>query len=146
MGTKVVGATLLSYMHSFDQEPKPPDTGGEYQIPTDAIKDIMSNPFSGVESKTPSDHLQMIEERCSLFKLSGIDHEEVKRRLFYLSLIGDARVWILSLKHTDSMNWEFVKKAFYLKYYTPLKAYGDRSLIYNFWPHPGESISQTWGD
>ena len=40
---------------------------------------------------------------------------------------------------------DYVKRAFYLKYYTPLKAYGDRSLIYNFWPHPEESITQAWG-
>jgi hypothetical protein len=31
-------------------------------------------------------------------------------------------------------------KAFYLKYYPPIEAYRDRGIIYNFWPHPKESI------
>jgi hypothetical protein len=38
-----------------------------------------------------------------------------------------------------------MKKAFYLKYYPPIKAYHDRGYIYNFWLHPGESITQAWG-
>jgi hypothetical protein len=146
MGTEVLSASLLSYVHYVKSNfAKPPDPGDDYQIPADAIKDIRSDPFSGDGSKTPADHLLMIEERCSLFKLSGISQDEVKSKLFYLSLAGAARDWFLSLQHTDRINWEFVKKAFYLKYYTPLKAYGDRCHIYNFWPHPGESISQAWG-
>jgi hypothetical protein len=36
-------------------------------------------------------------------------------------------------------------KAFYLKYYPLIEAYRDRGLIYNFWPHPDESIAQAWG-
>ena len=106
MCTRVDNAILLSQLHSVSHETKPPDSDGEYQIPTDAIKDIMSNPFAGDGSKTPSDHLQMIEERCSLFRIAGIKHEEVERRLFYFSLIGDVRNWYHSLKHTDRQNWE----------------------------------------
>ena len=145
MCTRVANATLLSHLHSVSHEAKPPDSYGEYQISTDAIEDIMSSPFAGDGSKTPSDHLQMIEERCSLFRIAGIKHEEVERRLFYFYLIGDARNLYHCLKHTDRKIWDYVKRAFYLKYYTPLKAYGDRSLIYNFLPHPGESITQAWG-
>ena len=105
----------------------------------------MKKALSGDGSKTALDHLQMIEERCSLFKLSGISEEEVKRKLFYLSLSGDARIWFRSLKKADRLNREMVTKAFYLKYYSPLKAYNDRCHIYNFYPHPGESITQAWG-
>jgi hypothetical protein len=31
-----------------------------------------------------------------------------------------------------------------MNYYSPYKAYCDRSHIYNFLPHPGESIAQAW--
>lgn len=85
MGTKVVGASLLRHLQSFSHETKPPNPKGEYQISTDSIKDIMSSPFVGDGSKTPSEHLQMIEKRCSLFKIVGIKHEEVKRRLIFSS-------------------------------------------------------------
>ena len=59
---RVVNESLLSHIHSYSHEAKPPDSDGEYQIPTDVIKDIISNPFAGDGSKTPSDHLHMIEE------------------------------------------------------------------------------------
>ena len=101
--------------------------------------------FAGDGSKSALDHLQLIEDRCSLFKLAGISEEEVKRKLLYLSLTGEARIWFKSLKEEYRLDWEFVKKAFYLKYYSPMKAYGDRCHIYNFCPHSGESITQAWG-
>ena len=102
MCTRGVNASLLSHLHSFSHEAKPPDSDGEYQIPTDAIKDIMSSPFADDGSKTPSNQLQMIEERFSLFRIAGIKHEEVERRLFYFSLIGDARNWYHSLRDRKS--------------------------------------------
>jgi hypothetical protein len=37
------------------------------------------------------------------------------------------------------------KEGFYLKYYSPLKAYCDRSHIYNLRPHPGENVTEAWG-
>jgi hypothetical protein len=43
------------------------------------------------------------------------------------------------------LDWEDMKKAFYLKYYPPIEAYRDRGLIYNFWPHLEENIAQAWG-
>jgi hypothetical protein len=43
------------------------------------------------------------------------------------------------------LDWKNMKKALCLKYYPPIEAYGDRCHIYNFWPHPGESITQPWG-
>jgi hypothetical protein len=46
------------------------------------------------------------------------------------------------------LDWEDIKKAFYLKYYPPIEAYSGRYHIYNFWPHPPhpvKSITQAWG-
>jgi hypothetical protein len=37
------------------------------------------------------------------------------------------------------LDWEDIKKAFYLKYYPPIEAYSGRYDIYNFWPHPRSS-------
>jgi hypothetical protein len=37
------------------------------------------------------------------------------------------------------------KEGFYLKYYSPIKAYCDRSHIYNLQPHPGENVTEAWG-
>jgi hypothetical protein len=91
------------------------------------------------------DHLQLIEDRCTLFKLAEISEDEVKRKLLYLSLDGDAQVWMRSINEEYLLVWEDMKKAFYLKYYPPIEDYHDRGYIYNFWPHPEESITQAWG-
>jgi hypothetical protein len=48
------------------------------------------------------------------------------------------------LNHFDGLDWEYLKNAFYLKYYSPCKDYCDRSHIFHFLPHPGESIAETW--
>ena len=69
----------------------------------------------------------------------------MKRKLLYQSLSGDARIWFRSLDVKCRLDWECLRKAFYLKYYTPKEAYDDRCHIYNFWPHVGESIAQAWG-
>jgi hypothetical protein len=66
-------------------------------------------------------------------------------KLLYLSLSGNARIWFRSLDDKYRIDWECLRKAFYLKYYTPKEAYDDRCHIYNFWPPVGESIAQPWG-
>jgi hypothetical protein len=90
-------------------------------------------------------YLHSIEDLCSLFKLSSIYHDEVKRELLYLSLYCNARIWFGSLDDKYRLDCEFPRKAFYLKYYTPKEAYDDHCHIYNFWSHVGESIAQSWG-
>jgi hypothetical protein len=47
-------------------------------------------------------------------------------------LKGEARDWYHSLNHFDGLDWEYLKKALYVKYYSPFKAYCDRSHIYIF--------------
>ena len=91
------------------------------------------------------DHLDFIEILCSLFRLAGIPHYLVKIKMLYLSLSGNARIWYQSLDEENKNDWEVLRKAFYLKYYTPRAMYEDRCFIYNFLPRKGESISQAWG-
>jgi hypothetical protein len=43
-------------------------------------------------------NLHAIEDLCSLFKLAGVPHDDVKRKLLYLSLAGNARIWFRSLE------------------------------------------------
>jgi hypothetical protein len=63
----------------------------------------------------------MIGDICSLFELSIIPHDKVKRKLLYLSLSSDARKWFRPLDDEYRLDWEFLKKAFDLKYYSPEK-------------------------
>src|SRR3954451_25005622 len=105
----------------------------------------MKNPFSGDGNKSAMEHLDFIESIYSLFTLAGIPHHLVKIIMLFMSLSGNARIWYHSLAEEHKEDWEALRKAFYLKYYTPTAMYEDRCFIYNFWPHNGESISQAWG-
>jgi hypothetical protein len=107
----------------------------EYQIPINAIFNLLKS-FSDKESRYALDHLQLIEDRCTLFKLAKFSEDEMKRKLLYLSLDGDARVWMRSINEEYLLDWEDMKKAFYLKCYPQIEAYRDRGYIYNFCPHP----------
>jgi hypothetical protein len=93
-------------------------------------------------SRFALDHLQLIEDKCTLFKLAEVSEGEAKGKLLYLYLDDEARAWMRSINEEIFLDWEDMKKALYLKYYPPIEAYHDRGFIYKFWPHPEESITQ----
>jgi hypothetical protein len=137
--------TLCEYVQSIkDNIEKPPEQKLAYQIPIGIAKSVMKLTFIADKSKTAMGHLHAIEYLCCLFKLYGIHHDEVKRKLLYLSLFGDAHICFRPLNDKCRLDWEYLRKAFYLKYYTPIESYDDCCHIYNFWPHVGESIAQSW--
>ncbi|KAK1668585.1 hypothetical protein QYE76_056744 [Lolium multiflorum] len=77
--------------------------------------------------------------------LEGIAMNEVRKKLFSISLSGKAAHWYKLLKNGDSLDWEDIVPLFYSKFYPPSEIHKDRNRIYNFWPHDGESIAQAWG-
>ncbi|KAK1609568.1 hypothetical protein QYE76_033241 [Lolium multiflorum] len=78
-------------------------------------------------------------------KKEGISMNEVRKKLFTISLSGKAAHWYKLLKNGDSIDWEDIVPLFYSKFYPPSEIHKDRNRIYNFWPHDGESIAQAWG-
>ena len=61
-----------------------------FEIPSVMIKKLLANPFAGDETLHPDLHLIFVDEVCGLFKLAGIPDDVVKRKVFPLSLKGDA--------------------------------------------------------
>jgi hypothetical protein len=49
-------------------------------------------------------HLQLIEDRCTLFKLAKVSKGEVKKKLLYLSLNYEARAWMRSNNEETDMD------------------------------------------
>ncbi|KAK1685348.1 hypothetical protein QYE76_046196 [Lolium multiflorum] len=164
---------LLFFAYSFARKPKPqrgpheglqpPLRGGEHQreksspagrnpgkFPPegeiDAIAIVIertsspSSSSSSPPSTPPSPPLHLV--RCSN---SGISMNEVRKKLFTISLSGKAAHWYKLLKNGDSIDWEDIVPLFYSKFYPPSEIHKDRNRIYNFWPHDGESIAQAWG-
>ena len=139
---------LALYESAYAIKPKvvekaPHDDG--YIIPLEFVKAVRNEYFAGDGTKAASDHIRAIEDICGLIRLKAISEEEVKCKLLYQSLTGDARKWYMSLDEEITRNWDTFMKVFFLKYFTPKEAYENRCFIFNFWPHLGESITQAWG-
>ncbi|KAK1606646.1 hypothetical protein QYE76_030319 [Lolium multiflorum] len=75
----------------------------------------------------------------------GISMDEVRKKLFSMSLSGKAAHWYKLLKNGNSLDWKDIVPLFYSKFYPPSEIHKDRNRIYNFWPHDGEIIAQAWG-
>ncbi|KAK1684007.1 hypothetical protein QYE76_044855 [Lolium multiflorum] len=116
-----------------------------YKIPMKIIERVMDNRYEGDGTVHPGDHLLFLHELCGLFKCAGISMNEVRKKLFTISLSGKAAHWYKLLKNGDSIDWEDIVPLFYSKFYPPSEIHKDRNRIYNFWPHDGESIAQAWG-
>ena len=50
------------------------------------LEKLLANPFTGDGSSHPDLHLIYVDEVCSLFKLAGLPEDEVKKKVFPLSL------------------------------------------------------------
>ena len=62
-----------------------------FKIPIGHVKRVMKDPFAGDGTKSTCEHMERIEYVCGLFRLPGISEDQVKRKLLYLSLFGNAR-------------------------------------------------------
>ena len=116
-----------------------------YKIPMKIIERVMDNRYEGDGTVHPGDHLLFLHELCGLFKCAGIAMDEVRKKLFSISLSGKAAHWYKLLDNGDSLEWNDIVPRFYSKFYPPSEIHKDRNRIYNFWPHDGESIAQAWG-
>ena len=116
-----------------------------FKVPLKIVERVMNNRYSGDGTVHPGDHLLFIHELCELFKCAGISMDQVKKKLFSISLKGRAAEWYKLLKNGRSIGWEEIVPLFYSKFYPPSEIHKDRNQIYNFWPHEGESTAQAWG-
>ena len=64
-----------------------------FEIPSGMIEKLLDNPFAGDGTMHPDEHLIYVDEVCGSFKLAGIPDDVVKRKVFPLSLEGDAMTW-----------------------------------------------------
>ncbi|KAK1615713.1 hypothetical protein QYE76_021230 [Lolium multiflorum] len=96
---------------------------------------IISTIYTAITTAAP-------RHRCNNL---GISMNEVRKKLFTISLSGKAAHWYKLLKNGDSIDWEDIVPLFYSKFYPSSEIHKDRNRIYNFWPHDGESIAQAWG-
>ena len=74
-------------------QPTAPTKNIEYEIPSGMIEQLLANPYAGDGTEHPDMHLIYVEQICGLFKLAGLPRDEVMKKVFPLSLKGDAMTW-----------------------------------------------------
>ena len=77
-----------------------------FDIPSGMIEKLLANPFTGDGTKHPDEHLIYVDEVCGLFKLAGIPDDVAKKKVFPLSLNGDAMTWYRLCDDMGSWNYK----------------------------------------
>jgi hypothetical protein len=68
----------------------PPIESIPFKIPMKIVERVLNNCYFGDGTVHPGDHLLFIHEVCELFKCACISMDQVKRKLFSLSLKGQS--------------------------------------------------------
>ena len=126
-------------------QPTEPTENVYFEIPSGMIEKLLANPFTGDETLHPDLHLIFVDEVCGLFKLAGLSKDDVKKKVFTLSLKEKALTWYRLCDDIGSWNYNRLKLEFHQKFYPMHLVHRDRNYIYIFWPCEGESIAQAWG-
>ena len=74
-------------------QPSEPYENIHFDIPSRMTEKLLANPFAGDGTLHPDLHLIFVDEVCGLFKLAGIPDDVIKRKVFPLSLKGEAMTW-----------------------------------------------------
>ena len=65
-----------------------------FEVPSGMIEKLLANPFAGDGTLHPHLRLIFVDEVCGLFKLAGMPDDVIKKKIFTLSLKGDALTWL----------------------------------------------------
>jgi hypothetical protein len=137
--------TLSSICDNSNDACDPSAESIPFKIPMKIVERVLNNCYFRDGTVHPGDHLLFIHEVCELFECAGISMDQVKRKVFSLSLKGRAAEWYKTLKDGRSIGSEEIVHLFYSKFYPSSEIHKDRNYIYNFHPHDGEIIAQAWG-
>ena len=116
----------------FAPQPNEPTENVYFEIPSGMIEKLLANPFTGDGTKHPDEHLIHVDEVSGLFKLAGIPDDVAKKKVFPLSLKGDALIWYRLCDNMRSWDYKRLKLEFHQKYYPMHLVHRDRNYIYNF--------------
>ena len=95
------------------QPTEPIENETPFKIPSGMMEKLLANTFTGDGTKHPDGHLLYVDEVCGLFKLAGIPDDVVKRKVFPLSLKGDALTWYRLYDDTRYWNYKRLKLEFH---------------------------------
>ena len=86
-------------------QPTAPTEFSYYKIPSSMIEKLLANSYVGDRTLHPDMHLIYVDKVCGLFKLAGLPGDEVKKKVFPLSLKGKALTWYRLCDDIGSWNY-----------------------------------------
>ncbi|KAL2922608.1 Exportin-7 [Bienertia sinuspersici] len=123
----------------------PPTTQvNDFEFKPDLIQLVSSQPFHGLGSDCPQDHLQRFIDLCMTVKHNGVTQDYIRLSLFKLSLGGEAVKWIANLPPNSLTTWDQVTKSFLARFHPLSKTAEMHSKIMNFKDQEDESLYDTW--
>ena len=78
---------------------------------------VHAQPFFGLDSEKPCNHLLEFEKICSCLSISGMTQENLKWRLFPFSLIGKPKQWYTFAIESTNGDWDELKDKFCLAFF-----------------------------
>ncbi|CAN6458761.1 unnamed protein product [Victoria cruziana] len=114
-----------------------------YEIKASIINMLPS--LHGFASEDPYHHLDEFLDVCATVKISHVDDEALRLRLFPFSLKEGARDWLKSIPPSVSIaTWEELQREFLKKYFPIGKTNHYKKAISIFAALEGESFHQAW--
>ena len=95
------------------QPTEPIENETPFEFPSGMMEKLLANPFTGDGTKHPDEHLIYVDEVCGLFKLAGIPDDVAKKKVFPLSLKGDALTWYRLCDDMGSWDYRRLKLEFH---------------------------------
>ena len=88
------------------QPTEPIENETPFEFPLGMMEKVLANPFIGDETKHHDEHLIYVDEVSGLFKLASVPSDVVKKKVFPLSLRGDASTWYRLCDDMESWNYK----------------------------------------
>ena len=79
-------------MQRVAPQPTEPTENIYFEIPSGMIEKLLAYPYTR-DGTFPDMHLIYVDEVCGLFKLVGMPEDVIKKKVFPLSLKGEALTW-----------------------------------------------------
>ena len=97
-------------------QPTEPTENVYFEIPSGMIVKLLANPYAGDGTTHPDMYLIYVDEVCGLFKLAGMPEDVIKKKVFPLSLKGDAFTWFRLCDDMGSWDYKRLKLEFHQKF------------------------------
>ena len=127
------------------QPTEPIENETPFEVPSGMMEKLLANTFTGDGTKHPDEHLLYVDEVCGLFKLAGMPDDVTKKKVFPLSLKGDALTWYRLCGDTISWNYRRLKLEFHQKFYPMHLVHRGQNYIYIIFGLAKEKVSLKLG-